>query len=85
VRLNAAEAERLGVAAASRVTVTQGDKRVAIALVIDDRIPDASAWIPMAVEGSDSLGAAFAPVTIDNAGTEGAATETAGTDTGLGA
>ena len=95
VRLNASEAERLGVTAATMVTVKQGDNKAALKLVIDDSIPDASAWIPMAVEGCDSLGAAFAPVSIVNLGTEiarskAAATDTAATDTaakdkGLGA
>jgi NADH-quinone oxidoreductase subunit G len=90
VRLNAAEADRLGVAAATLVTVKQGDKQASMKLVIDDNIPDASAWIPMAVEGCDSLGAAFAAVSIENAGAETAATKTAtsktaATDTGLGA
>jgi hypothetical protein len=37
-------------------------------LVIDDTIPDASAWIPSAVEGNDQLGAAFAEVSIEGAG-----------------
>ena len=65
VRLNSAEAERLGVSAASAVTVKQGDNSAALNLVIDDSIPDASAWIPLAVEGNDLLGAAFAVVSIE--------------------
>ncbi len=65
VRLNSAEAERLGVSAASAVTVKQGDNSAALNLVIDDSIPDASAWIPLAVEGNDLLGAAFAEVSIE--------------------
>jgi len=65
VRLNSAEAERLGVSAASAVTVKQGDNSAALELVIDDSIPDASAWIPLAVEGNDLLGAAFAEVSIE--------------------
>lgn len=63
VRLNTAEAERLGVSAATMVTLTQGGTRSALKLVIDDTIPDASAWIPMAVEGVDSLDDAFGVVT----------------------
>ncbi|MBT8118805.1 MAG: molybdopterin-dependent oxidoreductase, partial [Gammaproteobacteria bacterium] len=65
VRLNSAEAERLGVSAASTVTVKQGDSSVVLPLVIDESIPDASAWIPMAVEGNDLLGSAFAAVSIE--------------------
>lgn len=63
VRLNTAEAERLGVSSAVMVTLTQGGTRTALKLVIDDTIPDASAWIPMAVEGVDSLADAFGVVT----------------------
>ena len=65
VRLNSAEADRLGIGAAATVTVKQGDNSMALDLVIDDTIPDASAWIPMAVEGNDLLGAAFDVVTIE--------------------
>jgi len=65
VRLNSAEAERLGLSAASAVTVKQGDNSAALNLVIDDSIPDASAWIPLAIEGNDLLGAAFAEVSIE--------------------
>lgn len=65
VRLNSAEAVRLGVGAASMVTVKQGDNSTALSLVIDNSIPDASAWIPLAVQGNDLLGAAFAEVSIE--------------------
>jgi len=65
VRLNSAEAERLGLSAASAVTVKQGDNSAALNLVIDDSIPDASAWIPLAVEGNELLGAAFAEISIE--------------------
>jgi len=68
VRLNTAEAERLGVSSATSVTVKQGDNSMSLDLVIDDTIPDASAWIPSAVEGNDQLGAAFAEVSIEGAG-----------------
>ncbi|RLB61952.1 MAG: NADH-quinone oxidoreductase subunit G, partial [Deltaproteobacteria bacterium] len=68
VRLNAAEADRLGISSATSVTVKQGDNSMSLDLVIDDTIPDASAWIPSAVEGNDRLGAAFAEVSIEGAG-----------------
>ena len=67
VRLNAAEAERLGVSATSSVTVKQGNNSASLKLIIDDTIPDASAWIPLAVEGNDLLGEAFAEVIIEGA------------------
>jgi NADH-quinone oxidoreductase subunit G len=82
VHLNAAEADRLGVTTAAMVTVRQGDNKAAVKLVIDDSIPDASAWIPVAVEGCDSLGAAFAPVRIESLGAEVAGTEAAATEIG---
>ncbi len=65
VRLNSAEAERLGVDSESTVTVKQGDNSASLTLVIDETIPDASAWIPLAVQGNDVLGAAFAEVSIE--------------------
>ena len=65
VRLNTTEADRLGVSAASTVTVKQGDNSATLMLVIDDTIPDASAWIPLAVEGNDALGSAFEVVSIE--------------------
>jgi len=65
VRLNSAEASRLGVAAATTVTVKQGDNSASLSLVIDDTIPDASAWIPLAVEGNEILGSAFGVVAIE--------------------
>ena len=68
VRLNTAEADRLGVSSAASVTVKQGDNSMSLDLVIDDTIPDASVWIPSAIEGNDQLGAAFAEVSIEGAG-----------------
>ncbi len=67
VRFNSAEAERLGVTAASTITVKQGDNSASLALIIDETVPDACAWIPLAVEGNDVLGPAFAVVSIDGA------------------
>ena len=72
VRLNTAEAARLGVSTDSTVTVTQGDSSAALSLVIDDSIPDLSAWIPLAVEGNDVLGSAFDVVSIESANNDGA-------------
>ncbi len=70
VRLNSAEAERLGVSKASAVTVKLADSSTALNLFIDDTIPDGSVWIPMAVEGHDLLGNAFAAVSIEALTTE---------------
>lgn len=65
VRLNNAEASRLGVTEAATVTVKQGDNSASLSLIIDDSIPDASAWIPLAVEGNDALGSAFGDISIE--------------------
>jgi len=72
VRLNSAEATRLGVTAASAVTVKQGEDFATLSLVIDDTIPDACAWIPSAVEGNEILGTAFQEVSIEGVGNDGA-------------
>ena len=72
VRLNSVEAGRLGVASAASVTVKQGDNSAALSLVIDDSIPDASAWIPLAVEGNELLGGAFDKVSIEAVSNSGA-------------
>ena len=65
VRLNSAEANRLGLSAGSAVTVKQGDNSIVLNLIIDESIPDESAWIPSALEGNDQLGTAFAVVTVE--------------------
>ncbi len=76
VRLNSAEANRLGVSAATAVTVKQADNSIALTLVIDDTIPDDCAWIPSALEGNDLLGDAFAVVSVESVGSESAGAET---------
>ena len=67
VRLNASEAGRLNVSDANTVTVKQGDVSAVLSLIVDDTIPDASIWIPTAVEGCDSLTDAFGAVSIEKA------------------
>ena len=65
LRLNSAEAERRNLTGATMVTVKQGDNSAVLPLFIDDTIPDASAWIPLAVEGNALLGEAFAAVSVE--------------------
>ena len=65
VRLNSAEAARLGVAESETVYASQGDANTQMDLVIDDSIPDGSAWIPMALQGSELLGDAFAAIKVE--------------------
>ena len=47
------------------VSVSQGDVSAKMALVIDDSIPNGSAWIPMAVQGVDQLGDAFGAIKVE--------------------
>ena len=76
VRLNSAEADRLGVGSDAEVTVKQGDTSAVLSLFIDDSIPDACAWIPTAVEGNDLLAEAFSVVSIKSVEPEAAGAET---------
>ena len=65
LRINSAEAERLAVTECESVSVSQGDSSAEMNLVIDDSIPNGSAWIPMAVNGADQLGDAFAAIKVE--------------------
>ncbi len=64
VRINAAEAARLGLAEAARVRVRQGDAEALLELVIDERVPDGAAWIPSGAAGAGDLGAAYGRVEL---------------------
>ena len=66
VRLAPATAERLGLAGAATVTVTQGAQSATLPLLLDPRVADGAAVIPAGVAGC-SLGPACGPVTIDKA------------------
>ncbi|MDA3869630.1 MAG: NADH-quinone oxidoreductase subunit NuoG [Gammaproteobacteria bacterium] len=67
VRLNAQEAARLGVADGETVAVSQGELSARMDLLIDDSIPEGSAWIPLALKGSELLGDAFAAIKVEKA------------------
>lgn len=67
LRLNAEEAARQDVADSDRVIVTQGESSALMPLVIDNSIPDGSAWIPLAVKGNEQLADAFAAVSVKKA------------------
>ena len=64
LRLNTAEASRLGITDGDKVSVTQGEASATMNLVVDDSIPEGSAWIPMAVKGAGQLGEAFAAIKV---------------------
>lgn len=65
LRINAKEVGRLGLADCETVSVSQGEANVQMDLIIDDSIPEGSAWIPMAVSGADQLGDAFAAIKVE--------------------
>ncbi len=66
VSMNPADAARLGLDDdISRVNVKQGDASANLKLIIDDAVPAGSAWIPMAVTGSELLGDPFGEVVIE--------------------
>ena len=62
--LNRATAERLGLSEADTVQASQGGHTATLPLVIDEGVPDDCVFIPQAVPGSDSLGAACGPVAL---------------------
>jgi NADH-quinone oxidoreductase subunit G len=62
VRVNAAEAARLGLS--DNVRVTQGEATAVLPLKIDARVPDGAAWISAARPGSAALGACFGGVEL---------------------
>jgi len=71
VRMNSAQIKRLVLEAGSMVTVKQADNKMELVLAVDDSIPDNCAWMPLAVEGNDRLGAAFSAISIENVLDEG--------------
>lgn len=68
VSVNAEEAGRLKLGTTTKVRVSQGERSTELDLVIDDSVPNGSAWIPMAVEGNGLLGDAFGVITLESAG-----------------
>jgi NADH-quinone oxidoreductase subunit G len=62
VRINTAEAARLGLGALA--IVTQGDAEAVLPVVVDARVPDGAVWIAAARPGSANLGPAFGPVEL---------------------
>ena len=67
VRLAPAEAERLGLADAERVVVSQDGRDQVLALVIDEHIAEGCAWIPQGLAATSTLGSAFGAVELQRA------------------
>ncbi len=70
IRICAALAARLGLSDAGRAVAVQGDRRVALPLEIDERVPDGCVWIPNGVPGSWDLGPAFGAISLETVQTE---------------
>ena len=68
VSINPADAERLDLDdELTSVRVKQGESSAVLKLIIDEGVPAGSAWIPMAVKGSELLGDPFGEVVIEKA------------------
>ena len=67
IYLNQSEAKRLGVSDVDTVNVKQGDLSAQLSLVIDDGIPDGTAWVPQALNGAELLGHPFGDIVIEKA------------------
>ncbi len=63
--INADEAARLGLAEGDRVAVSQGESRAEAVVAVDRRVPPGCVRIPSAVSGSETLGPAYGPVTLE--------------------
>lgn len=77
-RVNAAQADRLGLDSDTRVAVKQGDNSIVLNLLIDDRIPDDCVWLASALEGNEHLATAFSAVSIEAVNSDKGKAEEAG-------
>jgi NADH-quinone oxidoreductase subunit G len=66
-RMNAAQAKALGVSDAERVKVSQGDAGTVLDLQLDATVPDGCVRIQAGTKAAAALGAAFGPVSIEQA------------------
>ena len=66
-RVASADAERLGLTDAGRVTVRAGERSCVLDLLVDARIPDGCVWIPQGLETTAALGPVFAAVELERA------------------
>ena len=66
VSMNSVDAKRLELDDdITSVSVKQGEGSAILKLIIDDSVPAGSAWIPMAVKGSELLGDPFGEVLVE--------------------
>jgi NADH-quinone oxidoreductase subunit G len=67
VRMHPDSAAAQGLANGVQVRVRQGEGIAELTLVFDDAVPAGCAWLPTAVPGTETLGAGFGAVTIEQA------------------
>ena len=65
LRVNAGAAQSLGLGQAASVRITQGGTSAEFAVQVDDAVPDGCVWLPVAIPGTESLGAGFGPVSVE--------------------
>jgi NADH-quinone oxidoreductase subunit G len=65
VYLNEPECRRLGFAAGDRLRVRQGEAVLELPLAVDARVADGTAYIPSGLEGTQGLGMAYGPLTLE--------------------
>ncbi len=65
VYLNESECRGLGFAAGDRLRVRQGEAVLELPLAVDARVADGTAYIPSGLEGTQGLGTAYGPLTLE--------------------
>ena len=67
IRVNAATAQKLGIAHGDDVVLSQGGDKLTMPLAVDSAVPDGCVWAPAGVPGSESLGASFGGIELEKA------------------
>ena len=65
LRMHPEAAASLGLADDATVRVSQGEASAEFAVVLDEAVPQGCIWLPTAVPGTETLGAGFGPVSIE--------------------
>ena len=65
VRIHPAAAQSLGVEQGGRIRVGQAGASAEFGVSLDERVPEGCVWLPGAIPGSESLGAGFAPISVE--------------------
>ena len=67
IRINSNTAVQLGLIEGDSAVLRQDDRSVTLPVSMDDRLLDSCVWMPLAVPGSELLGAGFGPVSLEKA------------------